>query len=234
MAAQNRPDVLDRTRVHAGATIIPVAIDSEDLAQTVHTVALFPESVAGGVAAAQQLAVKLRAGGLNAYFDQRKFGRVHPEVVAEPYLVSRSWCGAGWLGLAQCRHESVAWQPCVPGWLGRAQRRIKSATSNKQHKAAVDAMVQAGQFLALPTASTADCAMASAPNSVTFRCCDVQADSTGDTVSSLPGSHPAGMITVAWYDYRPDQVTPQRRSAYVAAIEKFLPGEFGRTGHACP
>ncbi|KAI3426422.1 hypothetical protein D9Q98_008791 [Chlorella vulgaris] len=123
-------------RMAPGATIIPVAIDSEDLAQTVHTVALFPESVAGGVAAAQQLAVKLRAGGLNAYFDQRKFGRVHPEVVAEPYL----------------------------------------------------------------------------------------ADSTGDTVPSLPGSHPAGMITVAWYDYRPDQVTPQRCSAYVAAIEKFLPG----------
>lgn len=107
IAAQNHPAVLDRTRVHAGATIIPVAIDSEDLAQTVHTVALFPESVAGGVAAAQQLAVKLRAGGLNAYFDQRKFGRVHPEVVAEPYLVSRSWCGAGWLGLAHSADTRV-------------------------------------------------------------------------------------------------------------------------------
>ena len=71
----------------AGATIIPVAIDSEDLGQTIHTVALFPGTVPAGVVAAQQLAAKLRAGGLNVYFDQRKFGRVHAEVIAEPYLV---------------------------------------------------------------------------------------------------------------------------------------------------
>lgn len=114
--------MLDRTRVHAGAAIIPVAIDSEDLAQTVHTVAPFPESVAGGVAAAQQLAVKLRAGGLNAFFDQRKFGRVHPEVVAEPYLVSRSWC-AGWLAGAYTQAGTQGWPGsfvCL-GCLGRVK-----------------------------------------------------------------------------------------------------------------
>ncbi|EFN56441.1 expressed protein [Chlorella variabilis] len=123
-------------RMAPGATIIPVAIDAEDLGQAIHTVALFPGAVPAGVVAAQQLAAKLRAGGLNAHFDQRKFGRVHPEVISEPYL----------------------------------------------------------------------------------------ADSTGDTIPSLPGSHPAGMISVAWYDLRPDQVTAGKRQAYVAAIQKLLPG----------
>ena len=69
-----------------------MAIEPDDTGQSIHTVALFPGSVAAGVVAAQQLAAKLRAGGLNAYFDQRKFGRVHAEVVADPYLVR---CG-GW------------------------------------------------------------------------------------------------------------------------------------------
>jgi hypothetical protein len=32
------------------------------------------------------------------------------------------------------------------------------------------------------------------------------------------------MITVAWYDYRPGQVTPERRRAFVAALQKLLPG----------
>ena len=84
----------------AGATIIPVAIDAEDLGQAIHTVVLFPGAVPAGVVAAQQLAAKLRAGGLNAYFDQRKFGRVHPEVISEPYLVRSRGSGglSGWLG----------------------------------------------------------------------------------------------------------------------------------------
>ena len=55
----------------------------------------------------------------------------------------------------------------------------------------------------------------------------LQADSTGDTIPSLPGSHPAGMISVAWYDLRPDQVTAEKRQAYVAAIQKLLPGARG-------
>ena len=72
-----------------GATILPVAIEHEDLGQTVHAVALFPGDVPAGVRAAEALAAKLRAGGLNAHFDVKRFGRVHPEVIAEPYLVRR-------------------------------------------------------------------------------------------------------------------------------------------------
>ena len=53
-----------------------------------HTVALFPGDVDSGVRAAQALAAKLRGSGLSAHFDMRRFGRVHPEVIAEPYLVS--------------------------------------------------------------------------------------------------------------------------------------------------
>ncbi|EFN52451.1 hypothetical protein CHLNCDRAFT_138760 [Chlorella variabilis] len=122
-------------RMAPGSTIIPVAIEPDDTGQSIHTVALFPGSVAAGTVAAQQLAAKLRAGGLNAYFDQRKFRRVHAEVVADPYL----------------------------------------------------------------------------------------ADSTGDTIPSLPGSRPVAMITVKWYDLAPDQVTAQKRKAYVAAIQKLVP-----------
>jgi hypothetical protein len=107
-----------------------------DTGQAIHTVAVFPGAVAAGVAAARQLAATLRGGQLGAYFPQRTFGRVHPEVISEPYL----------------------------------------------------------------------------------------ADSTGDAVPSLPGSRPAGMITVVWYDYLPAQVTPERRRAYVAALQQLLPG----------
>ena len=82
-------------RPAAGATILPVAIEHEDLGQTVHTVALFPGDVPAGVRAARALAAKLRAGGLNAHFDVKRFGRVHPEVIAEPYLVSRRAGGSG-------------------------------------------------------------------------------------------------------------------------------------------
>ena len=78
-----------------GATILPVAIEHNDLGQTVHAVALFPGDVPAGVRAAQALAAKLRAGGLNAHFDVKRFGRVHPEVIAEPYLVSRR-AGGKW------------------------------------------------------------------------------------------------------------------------------------------
>ena len=55
----------------------------------------------------------------------------------------------------------------------------------------------------------------------------LQADGTGDTVPSLAGSHPAGMITVTWYDLRPDQVTAQKKQAYVDAVRKLLPGASG-------
>jgi hypothetical protein len=98
---------------NAGATIIPVAIGPEDLGQAVHTVALFPGTVQAGMAAAQQLAAKLRAGGLNAFFDQRKFGRVHPEVVAEPYLVSPPVGALGALARWLLDWRSV---PCCLPW----------------------------------------------------------------------------------------------------------------------
>jgi hypothetical protein len=66
-----------------------VAIEPMDTGQAIHTVAVFPGAVAAGVAAARQLAATLRGGQLGAYFPQRTFGRVHPEVISEPYLVRR-------------------------------------------------------------------------------------------------------------------------------------------------
>ncbi|KAI3423708.1 hypothetical protein D9Q98_010682, partial [Chlorella vulgaris] len=123
-------------RMAPGATIIPVAIAPSDTGQAVHTVALFTTTIKAGMVSAQQLAVKLRATGLDAAFDQRVFGRVHAEVVSDPYL----------------------------------------------------------------------------------------ADSTGDAVPSLPNSRPVGMITVAWQNKLPAQVTPQLRRSYVAALQATVPG----------
>ena len=168
----------------AGSTIIPVAIEPDDTGQSIHTVALFPGSVAAGTVAAQQLAAKLRAGGLNAYFDQRKFRRVHAEVVADPYLVR---CGG--------------WQA------GGGSRR--AGAGGRQHSGRRPGW-QAGR------------AVCSCHLSCTTPW--LQADSTGDTIPSLPGSRPVAMITVKWYDLAPDQVTAQKRKAYVAAIHKLVPG----------
>jgi len=74
-----------------GATILPVAIGPMDTGQVVHTVALFPGRVPAGTAAAMALAAKLRGGQLGRLFDERRFGKVHLEVLSAPYLVS------GWL-----------------------------------------------------------------------------------------------------------------------------------------
>jgi hypothetical protein len=73
-----------------------VAIAPSDTGQAVHTVALFTTTIKAGMVSAQQLAVKLRATGLDAAFDQRVFGRVHAEVVSDPYLVS------GWVSCGRC------------------------------------------------------------------------------------------------------------------------------------
>ncbi|KAL4419113.1 hypothetical protein ABPG77_004434 [Micractinium sp. CCAP 211/92] len=50
------------------------------------------------------------------------------------------------------------------------------------------------------------------------------ADSTGDVITGLAGSQPAGMITVAFYDKTVPEVTPALRDAYVAAVRKLVPG----------
>ncbi|KAL4423036.1 hypothetical protein ABPG77_002070 [Micractinium sp. CCAP 211/92] len=50
------------------------------------------------------------------------------------------------------------------------------------------------------------------------------ADGSGKVLSGLPGSQPAGMITVVWYDKAPAQVTPALRAEYVAAIKALVPG----------
>ena len=52
----------------------------------------------------------------------------------------------------------------------------------------------------------------------------MQADATGDSVAELPGSTPAGMISVSWYDLRPDQVTPKMKQAYAEAVQRLVPG----------
>ncbi|KAL4448211.1 hypothetical protein ABPG75_005430 [Micractinium tetrahymenae] len=123
-------------RLAPKATFLPVAIGPEDTGQVVHTVALFPGTIREGVAAAQALAQQLRSGSFTGAFDQRRFGRVHLEVCAAPYL----------------------------------------------------------------------------------------ADSTGDVIAGLAGSQPAGMITVAFYDKTPEEVTPALRDAYVAAVQRLVPG----------
>ena len=67
---------------------MPVGIGGEDLAQAVHAVALFAGPIAKGMAAAQQLQEKLRAGSLAPYLDPKRFGKVHLETLSAPYLVS--------------------------------------------------------------------------------------------------------------------------------------------------
>jgi hypothetical protein len=71
---------------------MPVGIGGEDLAQAVHAVALFAGPIAKGMAAAQQLQEKLRAGSLAPYLDPKKFGKVHLETLSAPYLVSDRSC----------------------------------------------------------------------------------------------------------------------------------------------
>lgn len=88
-----------RPALCAGATVIPVAIGPEDTGQVVQTVAVFSGRLAQGLAAAQSLAARLRAGSLNAVLDERRFGRVHIEALSQPFLVSAQplprllrWC----------------------------------------------------------------------------------------------------------------------------------------------
>jgi hypothetical protein len=102
---------------------MPVGIGGEDLAQAVHAVALFAGPIAKGMAAAQQLQEKLRAGSLAPYLDPKRFGKVHLETLSAPYLVSGllAWgCG--------CCHPSCnGVQPCSKcscrGRHGRRQGR---------------------------------------------------------------------------------------------------------------
>lgn len=51
-----------------------------------------------------------------------------------------------------------------------------------------------------------------------------QADATGDAVAGLPGSQPVGMITMTFFDKRPDAAM---LAQYVAAIKKLAPGGQG-------
>jgi len=53
----------------------------------------------------------------------------------------------------------------------------------------------------------------------------LQADGTGDAITDLPGTRPVGMFTLKFNNYRPAEVTPAMRKAYVDALQAMLPGE---------
>lgn len=117
----------------AGAVIIPVAIGDNDLAQAVHTVAVFAGTVAQGTAAAAQLAAKLRDRPLLAQaFAAATFGRVHAEVIGAPFLVRclvRQQLGDGWAGQAASGRDACPALPCRPTppatpWRGSTARSL--------------------------------------------------------------------------------------------------------------
>ncbi|KAL4428302.1 hypothetical protein ABPG75_002391 [Micractinium tetrahymenae] len=115
-------------RLSPKASIIPVAIGPMDTGQVVQTVAVFPGSLADGLAAAQALSTRLRAGNLNAVLDERRFGRVHPEAVSQPFLADSSGnLLAGLAGSQPAGMVSVTWYDKTPEQITPALRNAYAA-----------------------------------------------------------------------------------------------------------